>query len=338
MLLVKKEMRSDELMSFYWKARTLISGDYREMERNLIAYHNKKVIEKYKGKEEIYCVSRLFTDEGGLFCIFLKAIAGISYSVQNGFIPVIDMQTKENIFLSKKERKKINAWELFFNQPAGVSFEDIKNKPNKIILENPLGPSNLFELAATPDMTHYWRILCDKYTPFSKEVEAVIEKYADMFQPEDRVLGVLARGTDYLNPGVGHPVQPSTEEVIRRAKESMERNQCSKVFVATEDDNILKAMQEEFGDSLLYVDQKRYQGMQADKLGHLTDYRNDAIEMNRSYLAAMYFLSKCNCFFGGVTTGTIGVYLLSEGFEQFEFWYRGSHGTSDSKTLDINKL
>lgn len=325
-------------MSFYWKARTLISGDYREIERNFIAYHNKKVIEKYKGKEKTYCVIRLFTDEGGLFCIFLKAIAGISYSVQNGFIPVIDMQTKENIFLSRKDRKKVNAWELFFKQPAGVRFEEIQNKPNKIILENPLGPSNLFELVSSPDMVHYWRILCDKYVPFSDETEEIIEKYADLFQGEERILGVLARGTDYLNPGVGHPVQPSVEEVIQRTKESMERNQCSKVFAATEDENILKAMKEEFGECLLYVDQKRYQGVQKDKLGHLSDYVNGAVDMNRSYLAAMYFLSRCNCFFGGVTTGTVGVYLLSEGFEQFEVWYRGTHGVSDSKTLDINRL
>lgn len=325
-------------MSFYWKARTLISGDYREIERNMIAYHNKKVIEKYKGKQEIYCVSRLFTDEGGLFCIFLKAIAGISYSIQNGYIPVIDMQTKENIFVSKKDRKTVNAWELFFEQPAGVSFAEIKDKPNKIVLENPLGPSDLFELVSAPDMTHYWRTLCDKYIHFNADVKQVIQKYSNIFEPNDRVLGVLARGTDYLNPGVGHAVQPSAEEVIAKTKESMMRNHCNKIFLATEDEAILEAMKREFGESLLYVEQKRYQGMQPDKLGHLSDYVSGAIAMNQSYLAAMYYLSTCCCFFGGVTTGTVGVYLLSEGFEEFDFWYRGAHGTSDSKTLDINKL
>lgn len=324
-------------MSFYWKARTLISGDYREVERNMIQYHNKKVLEKYKGKE-IYCVSRLFTDEGGLFCIFLKAIAGISYSLQNGFIPVIDMQTKENIFLDKKERKKTNAWELFFEQPAGVSFADIKEKPNKIILENPLGPSDLFELVCTPQMTEYWRVLCKKHIHYNEQVKAVIGKYAELFAKEDRVLGVLARGTDYLNPGVGHAVQPSIQDIMTEIEKNMEQNHCHKVFVATEDENILKALQDKYKENLLYVEQKRYKGVQKDKLGHLSDYVNDAIEMNRSYLAAMHYLSLCSCFFGGVTTGTVGVYLLSEGFDSFRFWYHGSHGTSDEKTLNIQKL
>jgi len=325
-------------LSFYWKARTLVSGDYREVERNMIAFHNAKVIKKYKGKEKIYCVSRLFTDEGGLFCIFLKAIAGISYSIQNGFIPVIDMQTKENIFFNKKDRKKINAWEMFFEQPAGVSFSEIKDRPNKIIMENPLGPSDLFELVSAPRMTEYWRRLCKKYIRFSLEEQEVIRKYQDIFEPGDRVLGVLARGTDYLNPGVGHAVQPPVEEVIKRTRKSMEENHCNKIFLATEDEAILEKMKAEYGSRLLYVEQKRYQGMQQDKLGHLSDYVADAVSMNRSYLAAMHYLSKCSSFFGGVTTGTVGVYLLSEGFESFEFWYRGAHGTSDEKTLDIRKL
>ncbi len=325
-------------MSFYWKTRTLVSGDYREVERNMIQYHNKKVLDKYKGKEKIYCVSRLFTDEGGLFCIFLKAIAGISYSIQNGFIPVIDMQTKENIFLNKQERKKTNAWELFFEQPAGVSFEEIKDKPNKIILENPLGPSDLFELVCAPQMTQYWRALCRKYIRYSAEVKDVIAKYENMFQEGDRVLGVLARGTDYLNPGVGHAVQPSVPELIDKIEENLEKGHCNKIFAATEDENILRALQDKYKEKLLYVEQKRYKGMQQDKLGHLSDYVNDAIEMNRSYLAAMYYLSTCCCFFGGVTTGTVGVYLLSEGFESFDFWYQGAHGVSDAKTLDIHNL
>lgn len=325
-------------MSFYWKARTLISGDYREIERNMINRHNEKVIKKYKGKEDIYCVSRLFTDEGGLFCIFFKALAGISYSIQNGYIPVIDMQTKENIFLDKKARKEVNAWELFFEQPAGVSFEQIKGKPNKIVLENPLGPSDLFELLAAPSVVEYWRKLCEKYVHCHEAVTEIINQYAKEFEGNDRFLGVLARGTDYLNPEVQHALMPNIEELMEGVKESLERNQCNRIFLATEDEEILQAMQKEFGAKLLFVEQKRYRGEQQDKLGHLSDYVNGAIEMNRSYLAAMYLLAKCQCFFGGYTTGTPGVYLLSKGFDEFKIWYKGTNGRNDAKTLDITKL
>lgn len=325
-------------MSFYWKTRTLLSGDYREIERNMIAYHNEKVIKKYKGKSDIYCVIRLFSDEGGLFCLFFKAIAGISYALQNDYIPVIDMQTKENIFISKADRKHVNAWEYFFEQPAGVSFQQIKDKPNKIILENPMGPADIFRLEAVPEHVEYWRTLCRKHIHYSESVKELISQYKDMFQQNDKVLGVLARGTDYLNPGVGHPVQPDSREVISRAQELMKQYHCNKIFVATEDETILKQMKNEFGNKLMYVEQKRYQGVQSDKLGHLSDYKQDAVSMNQAYLTAMHCLAQCDCFFGGLTTGTVGVFLLSAGFVKFEYWYKGTHGESDAKTLDIHKL
>ena len=325
-------------MSFYWKTRTLISGDYREIERNMIQYHNRKVVEKYKNRTDIYCVIRLFSDEGGLFCLFFKAIAGISYAIQNDYIPVVDMQTKENIFVSKADRKHINAWEFFFEQPMGVKYEQVKDKPNKIILENPVGPADLFRLEAVPEHVQYWRALCKKYIKYSSQVQELIAQYAEMFSQNDKVLGVLARGTDYLNPGVGHPVQPNCDVIIRRSEELMQKYNCNKIFVATEDETILKRMKEKFGDHLLSVAQKRYSGEQSDKLGHLSDYKQNAIQMNQAYLTAMHYLAQCHYFFGGMTTGTVGVYLLSSGFDKFEYWYHGTHGESNAKTLDITKL
>ena len=128
------------IKSFLGKTRTLISGDFREIERNCLAAKNARVIKRYQGKEEIYCVLRLYTDEGGLFNFFLKALAGISYSIQYGYIPVIDMQTNHNIFCTAQERKNTNAWEYFFEQPSGVGFNEIKGKKNLIVLENPRMP------------------------------------------------------------------------------------------------------------------------------------------------------------------------------------------------------
>ena len=312
-------------MSLYWKTRTLISGDYRELESNYIEYHNRKVIEKYRNTEEpIYCDIRLYSDEGGLFCLWLKALSGISYSIRNGLIPVIDMQTKENILVTDKERKTINAWEYFFLQPGGVHFSEIKGKKNVVILENPRSLDGISDLISSETAADYWRTVVKRFIAFSAEQQEIVDKNIDVFNTSERWLGVLARGTDYLNPEDSHPDQPVVEELVKKIDEMSERNNCSRLFVATEDADILDGLIGVYGDRLFYLEQKRYRGMQKDKLGHLEDYKQGAIEMNRVYLAAMYYLGKCDCLLTGSTTGAVGAFLFSESFDDIFVWNKPS--------------
>lgn len=48
----------------------------------------------------------------------------------------------------------------------------------------------------------------------------------------------------------------------------MKEKQCNYVFVATEDKDILDVLKAEFGDKLLFLDQRRYSGkdMQSDQV------------------------------------------------------------------------
>ena len=327
------------IKSFFGKTRTLLSGDYREIERNCIEAKNARVIRRYKGKEKIYCVLRLYTDEGGLFNFFLKALSGISYSIQHGYIPVIDMQTKENIFCDAKERKTKNAWELFFEQPAGVRFEEVKEKKNKIILENPRMPGgSMLSLTRTEKQIIYWRKLCKKYIHFSAAVKAEIEKYENEYNKTDRWLGVLARGTDYLSKGVGHAVQPDFDTLIEKIRSVKEEYGCKRIFLATEDLQILEALNNAFGEEIMTIEQKRYRGKQDVKLGQKEDYRRDAVAMNISYLAAIHYLSRCSCFITADTGGATGAYILSGGYEYTHCWFLGTMGSTDEETLDISRI
>ena len=321
------------------KTRTLISGDYREIERNMIAARNEKVIRKYNGKVPVYCVLRLYSDEAGLFSFFLKAISGISYSLQHGFVPVIDMQTKENIFLDAKQRKKTNVWECFFEQPGGVSYSDKKKKKNVIIIENPRMPEGaMSSLLWQERLRNYWHTVFLNHIRFSEPAKTEISKYENVFEKHSRWLGVLARGTDYLSMGVGHAVQPDRKTLIEKIEETRKKYDCDGIFLATEDMDILDGLKEYFGDDLFYTEQKRYRGKQDQKLGKMADYKEDAIGMNMTYLAALWYLSRCNCLIAANTGGTTGVYIMSDGFEYVHCWIMGTMGSTDEKTLDISKI
>ncbi len=327
------------LSSFLRKSRILIAGDVREIERNRIEAANRKVIKRYKGKQDIYCILRLYSDEAGLFNYFLKGLAGISYCCQHGYIPVIDMQTKENIFFSAKERREINAWECFFKQPAGISFDEVRKKKNRIVIENLRMPEgNLARLERQPRQTAYWRKVCSKHLHFSDAVEEETRRYEAAFSERKKWLGVLARGTDYLSMGVGHAVQPDMETLIGKIREVKEQYACDGIFLATEDSEILDALTKAFPGEIMSLEQKRYRGKQEEKLGQKADYKANAIAMNTTYLAAIRFLARCSCFIAADTGGATGAYLMSEGFEYMHLWLLGTMGNTDSRSLDISKV
>ncbi|MBR3525824.1 MAG: hypothetical protein IKO11_08245 [Lachnospiraceae bacterium] len=326
------------LRSFLHKSRVLISGDIREIERNRISARNEKVKKRYGGKEPVYCILRLYSDEAGLFNYYLKGAAGVSYAVQHDMIPVIDMQTKENIFFSKDERKQKNVWELFFKQPADVSFSEVKNKKNCVVIENLRMPTGLATLRADERQRTYWRTLCKKYLRFSDEMQEEIRSHEAFFAQKKKWLGVLARGTDMLCTAVGHAVQPEMPVLIGKIEEVCREYDCDGIFLATEDAEILAALKSHFGDSLYYLEQKRYSGKQDTKLGQLADYKEDAIMMNRTYLTAVYYLSRCSCLIAADTGGAQGAYMMSEGFEFEHCWRLGTMGSTDPRSLDINKL
>ncbi|MCR5249788.1 MAG: hypothetical protein K6E50_04200 [Lachnospiraceae bacterium] len=327
------------LKSFLTKSRTLLSGDYREVERNAIAARNERVIRKYKGKGDIYAVLRLYSDEAGLFSFFLKALGGISYCRQHGYIPVIDMQTKENIFFDAKERKRKNVWECFFEQPAGVSFADVKGKKNVIVLENPRMPEgSMLQLLQQERLRKYWHKAFVKYIHYTEPVKEEISRYEKAFAARKKWLGVLARGTDYLSVGVGHAVQPDRDTLLAKIRSVKEDYGCDGIFLATEDEDILDMIKESFGDEVMVLEQKRYRGKQEQKLGQKADYKKDAIAMNITYLAALDYLSRCSCLIAANTGGTTGVYIMSEGFEYTHCWFLGTMGSTDERTLDIDKL
>ena len=324
--------------SFYWKTRTLLSGDYREIEANCREMNNRRIMKKYKNKKDVYGILRIHTDEGGLVCILTKVLAGIQYCSKHNLIPVVDTQTRYNIFQTKAEKGKLNSWELFFTQPAGISYNDVKSLPNKVIIDNPKGPRVRVSCMDNPGAQEYWKLITSKFIHPTDEVQSIIDKYDNVFEGH-RVLGIIARGTDYkLNVAVNHPIQPSSEELIHKAHEFMDKYKLDRIFLATEDQHHFDALSKEFGDILFSIPQKRYEEEITDKLGHLKDYADYSKEMNKAYLASLYSLGKCKCLISGEVGGLLAAFLFSEGYEELYKYELGSFNMDDEVTCNVDEI
>jgi hypothetical protein len=174
---------------------------------------------------------------------------------------------------------------------------------------------------------NFFRELFSKYIKFNEEIEKSFNgRLSDLFG-NDNVVGVLCRGTDYiLFKPQNHPVQPEPEMVVQKVADVMKTYACNKVFLATEDADILDLFQKYFKTSLLYIDQVRlskseminnkWLAFEKNKLYPNRDKLNEAID----YLFAMYALSKCKCFVSGRTGGAKGVLMMTKGF-QYQYIY-----------------
>jgi len=152
-------------------------------------------------------------------------------------------------------------------------------------------------------------------------------EYEKILKNKGKVLGILCRGTDYLlNQPSNHPVQPDPLDVIKKAEEAVIENNCSYIFLATEDENIYACFREHFREKLLVNQQRRISHNEMTNISGVAIARSKIIREKNSYLSGLEYLSainllsKCSCFIGGRTGGTKAVLLMSDGFE-YEYIY-----------------
>ena len=138
----------------------------------------------------------------------------------------------------------------------------------------------------------------------------------------NKVLGVLARGTDYThNKPPGHPIQPKLENMIQDVKRVMNEWKFDYVYLTTEDIDVQTCFCQEFeSDKLLLSKQEKIRFN--PKLTRLSQYKNvfGNVDMGHAYLKAIYDLSRCQGIIAGRTSGTSGAKILSSGYE-YEYYY-----------------
>jgi len=259
----------------------------------------------------------------GLFSYVETNLARIVYAVEHDMIPVIDMRHFANRL---KENEAENPWDTYFEQPGGLSLEEAY-KARDIILSDSGVPrdrpgDSMGFLTGSTGTLGKWRTAAKQYIRLDQDTQRYVDlRYKTLVEGKGKVLGVLARGTDYakLKPSK-HPVQPSGEEILLKTKEVLAERGYDRVFLATEDSEILKLFREELGEKLIAADD----GCLEYKDGFLSETQNTQTktkkQINLDYLTNIFILSRCDAIVAGRTSGTVGAALLTEGWE-YEYYF-----------------
>lgn len=290
-----------EIKDCYWMAFE------RQKEKNILSGERIK-----KGKHIYYVI--LHNRNVGLFSYVEVTLRQVAYALENGYIPVVDMQTYPNAYLRPDQLAGgLNSWEFYFEQPCHGNLSQVYENEEYLLSkeENRSAIPYAREWILSRHSRYFWSEMYRKYLRFNEKTAKYIEKECNEIlkgEPET-VLGVLVRGTDY-HGAVGHPIQPKVEEVICKVKDYMAgkgKGQYKSIYLATEEKSVVELFEQEFPDRIL-VNQRTY----FDEFSFQNQTIND-VEMDREddrylrgleYLSSIKILSLCGGFVGGLCGGT----------------------------------
>ena len=282
--------------------------------------------------DKVFYVIGIDYATGGLFAIIKSIFSHINYAIDKGYIPVVDMQHFYSYLVDKNDPHARNMWEFLFEQPCGYTLDDISKSKNVIkssrlayVKGYPVGFDNTLDEAFSERYHARFR----KYVRPNAETKQYVDDIKNkLFGENMKILGGEIRGTDYSdNHPVGHPIQPTAEMFISKAKEVMDDGGYDYFFLATEDKRIHDKVRAAFGYKVIFVEQDLYESTMGKQYLVQIPKKSEADKLRGvlDYYATISLLAQCHGLVAGMNGGTIGAYLMSDGYEYVYIWDLGKY-------------
>ena len=258
----------------------------------------------------------------GFFSFYIVYLGCINKLLSIGKIPIVDLKTYTNAF-NKGNTSIYNPWELFFYQPYNYTLEEVKKYSRHyeyFQCTQTFSRPNDFKIYYQNYSLHYWHDFAKKCMPVKNDImnEAkIIMK--NFFGNSKNILGVMIRGTNYvaLRPK-GHSIQPTVEQVISDVKIYDKQYKYDFIFFATEDEAIRNKFVPEFDNRLKILFQKDFKN-----INKFSENVNRKLNSVKNYVLNIVILSKCLDIITSRTSGSAGIFILTEGFRHFKVYDLG---------------
>lgn len=231
----------------------------------------------------------------GLMTICSMCSYAYSYAKANGFIPVLHLTHSHSSIYVDHEGEDI--WEKFFLQPYGEETSEWKESQNVYQF-----PENY--------VTHSAKWLMDQIISYegvnlvntlyiNDKIKNEVKKIREEVLPNpEKTIGVLIRGTDYTITHLpGHQIMATPEQVMEKVEEIRLKGDYDRIFLSTEDLDILEKMKELCGDKLSYIEYKRFRIKPNELLADQKKEReHEGWLRGKEYLVPLQLLSECGAF------------------------------------------
>lgn len=246
----------------------------------------------------------VFTPEekNGLFYFVNYFEMLLKISEEDNLTPIVDFKNFRSLYIEDSNIGLINAWEDMYCNFSDYDLDEVYQSQNVIIASNDMN-SVSYEGFSWDDRIRIYQQYFIPNIELSEYVDEILRK---KMNTDDRILGVLCRGTDYSQQARPylHPVPLDAHEMAEIAFRKFMEKGYSKIYLSTEDENVLEWFKKIFGKRLLYIEQERFV-YDGEKIGNMFR-RNNVTAKKRGwdYYATIFMLSRCTGLLATPCAGT----------------------------------
>lgn len=284
-----------------------------------------------KNKDRLFYVIRCPHEKLGVFGLFNYVVYHLRLSESYHAEPIVDWQHYPNAGITEDETAgRVNAWEWFFDSMVeGKELSEVYRSKHVIMSGGEID-GGLSEIR-NPEQLLENSQLIHKYIRLNKEMKEKLELFMEQSGMKgSRTLGVLGRGTDFRETKPKwHAICATPQQLCEKIDEKeSEWGKFDKIFLATEDQQIMDALKEKYDDRLIF-NQTSYVtstgGVWLNKLYDTDEYKGKKQQKSSEYVEAIYLLTKCDALIASVVGGTLGAMRIRGGYDQCYFFDLGSY-------------
>ena len=282
--------------------------DYTYLARGL--RNNPNIIEIQTGKKTFKRPICLITAGGpndGLFACVRWMLDGLFFCKTYSFFPVIRFPDS-SLYKDNLHSINDNVFDCYFDQPINYKefmlneYSYIKYSGRNRLLAESLndGVNYEYKHEYVETMSEIWK----EYVKFNVKIENEIFENKECLLIDDSVLGVHIRGTDFKANYKGHPKYIPTKDYIKQIDEALKNNMFKKIYLATDDKDILEEFEKHYdSNSLIY--NSKIRRVSGNKGIHTSN--ENRYEAGIGAIIDMAILSYC----GGLISGLSQLGLIS---------------------------
>ena len=194
----------------------------------------------------------------GMYANIRRVMEWINFADTLGMIPVVESGKGEIYYDEGMDHITTNVFEYYYKPVSEITCSEVRNCCN--VVRHRYGHSNFFmehgcdseSYKITDDEIKRLGYIYKKYIHLNKTTAEYVDSEISKLLGNEKTVGVHIRGTDYKLGLKNHPNIIPTDDYVNEVKEVLRKNDFMQIFLATDDSEILRMFQNEFGDKLVY--------------------------------------------------------------------------------------